>query len=229
MGVREEHFRELGLDAADHRFTTVGIGDMSGDVFGNGMLLSRTLRLVAAFDHRHVFLDPNPDCNATFDERARLFALPGSSWDDFDRTVLSEGGGIFSRTLKAIPISAGMQAVLGITTPTLTPAELISAILQAPVDLLWNGGIGTYVKATTETHFQVGDKTNDALASNATELRCRLSVRVATSDSPNGHASNTHLRVAASTPMQSTTPAASDLRPRSEHQDSARGWCAPRS
>jgi glutamate dehydrogenase len=168
------HFRALGIDVSATRFTVVGIGDMSGDVFGNGMLQSRQLRLVAAFDHRHVFLDPDPDPEASYAERERLFHLPRSSWDDYDRAVLSAGGGIYPRTLKAVPISDAMRAVLQTTASTLTPAELISAILRAPVDLLWNGGIGTYVKATTETNFEVGDKANDGLRVNAGELRCRV-------------------------------------------------------
>jgi glutamate dehydrogenase len=168
------HFRALGVDVAATPFTAVGIGDMSGDVFGNGMLLSRRLRLVAAFDHRHVFLDPDPDPEASYDERHRLFTLPRSSWDDYDRTVISAGGGVFARTLKAVPISEAVGAVLGITASTLTPADLISAILRAPVDLLWNGGIGTYVKATTETNLEVGDKANDGLRIDASQLRCKV-------------------------------------------------------
>ncbi len=168
------HFLSLGVDVATAEITAAGIGDMSGDVFGNGMLLSRHLRLVAAFDHRHVFLDPDPDAERSYDERARLFALPRSSWDDYDRTQLSEGGGVYPRTLKAIPISSPVQARLGITATALTPAQLISAILRAPVDLLWNGGIGTYVKASTETNAEVGDKANDGLRIDATELRAKV-------------------------------------------------------
>jgi glutamate dehydrogenase len=168
------HFRALGIDVQATPFTAIGIGDMSGDVFGNGMLLSRRLRLVAAFDHRHIFLDPDPDLEASYAERDRLFRLARSSWDDFDRTVLSAGGGVYPRTLKAVPISEPVRAVLQITATTLTPAELISAILRAPVDLLWNGGIGTYVKATTETNFEVGDKTSDGVRIDASQLRCRV-------------------------------------------------------
>ena len=168
------HFRALGIDAQNTEITVAGIGDMSGDVFGNGMLLSSKLKLVAAFDHRHVFLDPDPDPERSHAERARLFALPRSSWDDYDRSVLSEGGGIYPRSLKAVPISGALQGRLGITTPSLTPAELISAILRAPVDLLWNGGIGTYVKATSETNFEVGDKANDGVRINASELQCKV-------------------------------------------------------
>jgi glutamate dehydrogenase len=168
------HFRALGIDVSATPSTAVGIGDMSGDVFGNGMLQSRRLRLVAAFDHRHVFLDPDPDPDTSYAERERLFHLPRSSWDDYDRAVLAAGGGIYPRTLKAVPISDAMRAVLQITASTLTPAELISAILRAPVDLLWNGGIGTYVKGTMETNFEVGDKSNDGVRVDASELRCRV-------------------------------------------------------
>ncbi|MGX7677314.1 NAD-glutamate dehydrogenase [Jatrophihabitans sp. DSM 45814] len=175
------HFRELGVDTQTQDVTVVGIGDMSGDVFGNGMLLSEHLRLVAAFDHRHIFLDPNPEPGPSFAERRRLFALPRSSWDDYDRNLISAGGGVFPRTAKAIPISSQVADALGITSadtgkrPTeLAPAALIHAILTAPVDLLWNGGIGTYVKASTETHLEAGDKANDALRADGVELRCKV-------------------------------------------------------
>ncbi len=169
------HFRELGLDPAAEDFTCVGIGDMSGDVFGNGMLLSRHTRLVAAFDHRHVFLDPDPDPARSFTERERLFALPRSSWDDYDAGLLSEGGGIYPRTLKSIPVSPQVRQVLGLGSDVtaLAPQELIRACLRAPVDLLWNGGIGTYVKSAQETHAQVGDKANDGLRVDGGELRAR--------------------------------------------------------
>ena len=159
---------------ADAEFTCVGIGDMSGDVFGNGMLLSRHIRLLAAFDHRHVFIDPEPDVAASFAERARLYALPRSSWADYNQKLISPGGGIWARSEKSIPISPQTQAALGIAASKLTPAELISAILKAPVDLLYNGGIGTYVKATSETHADVGDRANDALRVNGAELRCKV-------------------------------------------------------
>ena len=168
------HFRALGIDAQNTDIVATGIGDMSGDVFGNGMLLSRHLRLVAAFDHRHVFLDPDPDPDASFDERSRLFKLPHSSWDDYDRAVLSPGGGVYARSLKAVPVSDQVKARLDITASSLTPAELITAILRAPVDLLWNGGIGTYVKATTESHTDVGDKANDGVRVDASQLRCKV-------------------------------------------------------
>jgi glutamate dehydrogenase len=168
------HCRVLGMDADRDELTCVGIGDMPGDVFGNGMRCSPHLLLVAAFDHRHIFLDPNPSAAASFAERERLYHLPSSSWDDYDRAVLSDGGGIFPRTAKSIPLSADMQARLGVTATTLTPPQLVSAILRAPVDLLWNGGIGTYVKAETEHNSEVGDKANDAIRINGSELRCRI-------------------------------------------------------
>ena len=147
---------------------------MSGDVFGNGMLLSRHIRLVAAFDHRHVFLDPDPDPAVGFAERARLFALPRSSWADYDPAAISPGGGVFPRTAKAVPLSDEMRRALDVDAEALPPDELIRAILRAPVDLLWNGGVGTYVKASTETNSEVGDKNNDAVRIDATELRCRV-------------------------------------------------------
>ena len=170
----KRHFRELGIDTQSTDFTVVGIGDMSGDVFGNGMLLSRHIRLVAAFDHRHVFLDPDPDPAATFAERERVFALPRSSWADYNQALISEGGGIWARSEKSIPISPQVKAVLGIEASRLTPAELISAILKAPVDLLYNGGIGTYVKSAAEAHADVGDRANDAVRINGAELRCKV-------------------------------------------------------
>ena len=171
----QRHFRELGIDVQSEEFTAVGIGDMSGDVFGNGMLLSEHIRLVAAFDHRHVFVDPEPDAASTFAERRRLFELPGSSWDDFDRELISQGGGVFSRAAKSIEVTEQMAAALGLDGPGhMTPAELVSAVLKAPVDLLWNGGIGTYVKASTETNAEIGDRGNDAVRVNGAELRCRV-------------------------------------------------------
>ena len=170
----KRHFRELGTDTQTTDFTVVGIGDMSGDVFGNGMLLSPQIRLVGAFDHRHVFLDPDPDPEAGDAERRRLFELPRSSWDDYDRSLISEGGGVWSRTAKSITISEAAQKALGIEDDRLTPSELIRALLRAPVDLLWNGGIGTYVKATAENNADVGDKANDAVRVDARELRARV-------------------------------------------------------
>jgi glutamate dehydrogenase len=170
------HFRELGLDTQTQDFTVVGIGDMSGDVFGNGMLLSEHIRLVAAFDHRHVFLDPNPQAATSYAERRRMFDLPRSSWADYDATLLSAGGGVYPRTVKSIPISPQVRAALGISdhTERLTPNELIHAILLAPVDLLWNGGIGTYVKASSEAHLGAGDKANDAVRADGHQLRARV-------------------------------------------------------
>ncbi|HZA29994.1 MAG TPA: NAD-glutamate dehydrogenase [Propionibacteriaceae bacterium] len=169
------HFREMGVDCQTEDVTCVGIGDMSGDVFGNGMLLSEHLKLLAAFDHRHVFLDPTPDASISWQERARLFALPRSSWADYDPALISDGGGVFPRTAKSIQITPAMHKALGIPSAveSLTPAGLINACLKAPVDLLWNGGIGTYVKATNETHAEVGDKANDVLRVDGCELRAR--------------------------------------------------------
>jgi glutamate dehydrogenase len=170
------HFAALGLNPATDDFTAVGIGDMSGDVFGNGMLLSEHIRLVAAFDHRHVFIDPSPDAAASFAERSRLFALPRSSWADYDQALISPGGGIWPRSVKSVPVSPQVRTALGIdaTVSALSPDELISAILAAPVDLLWNGGIGTYVKASSESHADVGDRSNDAVRIDATRLRARV-------------------------------------------------------
>jgi glutamate dehydrogenase len=170
----KRHFDELGVDIEATDFTAVGIGDMSGDVFGNGMLLSRRLKLLAAFDHRHVFLDPDPDPEVSFAERRRLFGLPGSSWADYDAALISKGGGVFPRSAKSIALTPEVRAALGAEAETLAPNDLIRAVLRAPVDLLWNGGIGTYVKARDERHADVGDKTNDAVRIDAEELRCRV-------------------------------------------------------
>jgi len=170
------HFRELGVDVQEQDFTVVGVGDMSGDVFGNGMLLSRHIRLVAAFDHRHVFVDPTPDAAASFAERTRLFGLQRSSWADYNRSRISAGGGVWPRTAKSIPVSEPMRAALGLAdgVDALTPVELIRSILLAPVDLLFNGGIGTYVKASTESALDVGDKANDAVRVDGEQLRVRV-------------------------------------------------------
>ncbi|MEC3978435.1 NAD-glutamate dehydrogenase [Amycolatopsis sp. H20-H5] len=169
----KRHFRELDKDTQSEDFTVVGIGDMAGDVFGNGMLLSEHIRLVAAFNHLHIFLDPNPEAASTFAERQRLFDLPRSSWDDYDRSLISEGGGIYSRSAKTIPVSPQVRAALGLAADVavLAPMELMQAILLAPVELLWNGGIGTYVKAEREAHSDAGDKANDALRVNGNQLR----------------------------------------------------------
>ncbi len=170
----KRHFRELGIDTQKTDFTGVGIGDMSGDVFGNGMLLSRHIRLQAAFDHRHVFLDPAPDPAVSFAERARLFALPRSSWDDYDRRRISRGGGVFPRSAKSVPLSPEARAMLGLDGASAPPNEIIRAVLRMPVDLLWNGGIGTYVKASDETQAEARDRTNDALRINGRELRAKV-------------------------------------------------------
>ncbi len=170
----KRHFRELGVDTQSQDFTVVGVGDMSGDVFGNGMLLSPHIRLLAAFDHRHVFLDPDPDPAASLRERERLFALPRSSWDDYDRAAISAGGGVWPRSAKSIPLSPQARRALGVDDEALTPQDLLKAILKAPVDLLYNGGIGTYVKSSRQTHADVGDRANDAIRVNGRELRCRV-------------------------------------------------------
>jgi len=170
----QRHFRELGIDVQTETVRVAGVGDMSGDVFGNGLLLSPAVALVAAFDHRHIFLDPAPDIAAAFAERQRMFALPRSSWDDYDKALISAGGGVFPRSLKAIPLSPQIQAMLGVDVATLSPADLISAILKMKVDLLWFGGIGTYVKASTESHADAGDRANDALRIDARALGARV-------------------------------------------------------
>jgi glutamate dehydrogenase len=168
------HFRELDIDADTAELSVVGIGDMSGDVFGNGMLLSRHLKLLGAFDHRHVFIDPDPDPATSFAERRRLFELPTSSWADYDATLISQGGGVYPRAAKSIELSPEARAALGIEATTLTPNELIRGILRAPVDLLWNGGIGSFVKARAESHAEVGDRSSEAIRVNAEELRARV-------------------------------------------------------
>jgi glutamate dehydrogenase len=172
----KRHFRELGRNVQEEELTVVGIGDMSGDVFGNGMLLSPCIRLVGAFNHRHIFIDPDPDAAASFEERQRLFDLPRSSWDDYDATKLSAGGGVYERTAKSIPLSDQAREALGIeeAKKKFTPDDVIRALLKAPVDLLWNGGIGTYVKASSQTSADVGDKANDSVRVDATELRCAV-------------------------------------------------------
>ena len=167
-------FLELGKDIQSEPFTAIGIGDMSGDVFGNGMLLSQQTRLIAAFDHRHIFIDPDPDPAASFAERKRLFEQPRSSWDDYDRSKISEGGGVYPRTVKSIELSPQARAALDVQAAKFTPHELIRAILLAPVELFWNGGIGTYVKAAVERHADAFDRTNDAVRVDAERLRCRV-------------------------------------------------------
>lgn len=172
----KRHFREMGIDTQTEDFTVVGIGDMSGDVFGNGMLRSEHIRLVAAFDHRHIFLDPDPDPARSFAERERLFDLPRSSWDDYDKALISAGGGVYPRDLKSVPVTAQVAAVLGLgdDVAELTPPALIRAILRAPVDLLFNGGIGTYVKAEIESDGDVGDRANDQVRVNGNQVRAKV-------------------------------------------------------
>ncbi len=171
----KRHFREMGVDTQAEDFTVVGIGDMSGDVFGNGMLLSKHIRLIAAFDHRHIFLDPDPDAAASWEERRRTFDLPRSSWEDYDKSLISEGGGVYSREHKAIPVSPQVRDALGIDgdVSEMSPPSLIKAILQAPVDLLFNGGIGTYIKGESESNSDVGDRTNDPVRVNAHQVRAK--------------------------------------------------------
>jgi glutamate dehydrogenase len=172
----KRHFRALGRDCQKQDFTVVGIGDMSGDVFGNGMLLSKHIRLVAAFDHRHIFIDPAPDAAASFKERARLFKLPRSSWEDYDKALIGRGGGVWPRSAKSIPLSPEARDALGIESDaaSMSPNELMNAILRAPVDLLWNGGIGTYVKGSAESNADVGDRANNGLRVDGNQLRCRV-------------------------------------------------------
>jgi glutamate dehydrogenase len=170
----QRHFKELGIDCQKESIRVVGVGDMSGDVFGNGMLLSYSLRLIAAFDHRHNFIDPDPDPAASWKERQRMFGLPRSSWDDYDRKLLSKGGGIYARTEKSIALSAEARAALGLEATTLDPTSLINAILKCPVDLLWFGGIGTYIKASAQSAADVGDPANDALRVSGNEVRAKV-------------------------------------------------------
>ncbi len=171
----QRHFREMGVDCQSEDFTCVGVGDMSGDVFGNGMLCSEHTRLVAAFDHRDIFIDPEPDAATSYAERSRLFELPRSSWKDYDTSLISEGGGVWPRSAKSIPVSSQVRTALGLAddVKALTPAELMKAILLAPVDLLWNGGIGTYVKSSEETNADAGDKANDSIRVDGGDLRVR--------------------------------------------------------
>ncbi|MCA1856674.1 NAD-glutamate dehydrogenase [Massilia oculi] len=170
----KRHFYELGHDMNTTPVTMVGVGDMSGDVFGNGVLLSRQLKLVAAFDHRHIFLDPNPDTEVSFKERERMFALPRSSWEDYDKSLISQGGGVFSRTSRSIELSPEVRSALDIQETSLSPEELMHRILLAPVDLFYNGGIGTYIKSSNETHAQVKDRANDRIRVNGNEMRCKV-------------------------------------------------------
>ncbi|MGI9247347.1 MAG: NAD-glutamate dehydrogenase, partial [Steroidobacteraceae bacterium] len=170
----KRHFRELGIDTQSQPFTVAGIGDMAGDVFGNGMLLSRHIRLVAAFNHQHIFIDPEPDAASSYRERERLFRLPRSAWTDYDTKLISKGGGVFARNAKEIALSPQARGLLGLDAARAAPQEIIRAILKLPVDLLWNGGIGTYVKASREPNSAVGDRTNDAVRVDGRELRCKV-------------------------------------------------------
>jgi glutamate dehydrogenase len=170
----QRHFREIGVDIQQQDFTVVGVGDMGGDVFGNGMLLSEHIRLVSAFNHLHIFVDPNPDAASTFVERQRLFDTPRSTWDDFDRSLMSEGSVIYSRSSKSLTLTPQIKQRFAIDSDELTPTELINAILKSPVDLIWNGGIGTYVKASSENNAEVGDRANDVLRVDGRELRCKV-------------------------------------------------------
>ncbi len=209
----KRHFRELGRNIETSELTVIGVGDMSGDVFGNGMLMSHHLRLLGAFDHRHVFVDPDPDPAQSYAERQRLFRLPRSSWADCDRALISPGGGVFDRNAKSLPISPQMQRAFDIEADHLTPAELIRKMLSAAVDLLWFGGIGTFVKAPDESQAEVGDHANDALRINADEVRARVHRR---GRQPRGYPARAHctLRSPAvgSTPTRLTTPPASTPR-----------------
>ncbi len=170
----QRHFRELGVDVQTDPVRVAGVGDMSGDVFGNGMLLSETIRLVVAFDHRHIFFDPTPDAARSFVERQRMFVLPRSSWDDYDRALISAGGGIFPRSLKSVPLSPEVRDLLGVTAAALSPSEIIAAILKSKVDLLWFGGIGTYVKAAHQSNADAGDRANDAHRINGADIGARV-------------------------------------------------------
>tara|TARA_R110000744_G_scaffold221603_2_gene340580 strand:+ start:183 stop:5024 length:4842 start_codon:yes stop_codon:yes gene_type:complete len=170
----KRHFREMDVDCQTTDFTCIAIGDMAGDVFGNGMLLSKHIRLQAAFNHMHIFIDPTPDAASSYVERERLFNLPGCTWDDYNKDLISEGGGIFSRQSKSIKLTPQIKKMLGTQKQTMSPLELMQAILKMQVDLLWNGGIGTYVKGSKETHLEVGDRANDALRINGAELKAKI-------------------------------------------------------
>ena len=205
-----QHFREMGRDLERETVTVAGIGDMSGDVFGNGMLRSRRLRLLAAFNHRDIFLDPDPDPELSYCERERAsFTCRDSSWHDYAPTSLSRGGGVYPRNAKSIPLSPEARALLGLDAAAPSGEEVVRAILRLQVDLLWNGGIGTYVKASDETHAEVADPGNDAVRIDARELRAAVVARAATSASRSARASSTRSPAGASTPTRSTTPPAS--------------------
>ncbi|HEY1125698.1 MAG TPA: NAD-glutamate dehydrogenase domain-containing protein, partial [Sphingobium sp.] len=170
----QRHFAEMGVDVQKESVRVIGVGDMSGDVFGNGMLLSKAIKLIAAFDHRHIFIDPDPDPAASWKERARMFKLPRSSWEDYDKKLISKGGGVFARSLKSIPLSKEMQAIIGSSESAMEPAAFITALLKAQADLLWFGGIGTYVKAASQGNADVGDAANDRLRVDAEDLHVKV-------------------------------------------------------
>ena len=170
----KRHFRESGLDTQSADFTVIGVGDMSGDVFGNGMLLSEHIKLVGAFNHNHIFIDPDPDPAVSFAERRRLFEMPRSSWTDYDAGLISKGGGVFGRRAKSIALSPQMKALLGADRDAMPPEALVRGLLVAAVDLLWLGGIGTYIKASAERTEDAGDRGNDAVRVSADELRCKV-------------------------------------------------------
>ncbi len=169
----KRHFREMDIDCQTTDFTCVGIGDMAGDVFGNGMLLSKHIRLQAAFNHMHIFIDPEPDAAKTYVERERLFNLPGCTWEDYQK-LISKGGGLFSRSAKSISLTPEIKKMIGSQKQSMAPNELIQALLTMELDLLWNGGIGTYVKASSETHLEVGDRANDGLRINGRDLNAKI-------------------------------------------------------
>ena len=205
----KRHFREVDVDIGRTRFTVAGIGDMSGDVFGNGMLQEKTIRLVAAFDHRDIFIDPDPDPDTSFAERTRLFDLPRSTWQDYDRTLISSGGGVYSRSLKEIALSKDAQVALGFGKDKATPHEVMNAILKAPVDLLYFGGIGTYVRASSETDDAVGDRANDAVRVTGAQLRAKVIAEGANLGMTQRGRIEAALAGCGSTPMRSTIRPAS--------------------
>ena len=170
----KRHFREMGIDCQTTDFTCMGIGDMAGDVFGNGMLLSKHIRLQAAFNHMHIFIDPEPDPSVGWKERNRLFTLSRSSWEDYNKELISAGGGVFSRKTKSIKLSPEIQKMLSTRKTAVAPNDLIKMLLQMEVDLLWNGGIGTYIKAFGESNADVGDRANDSLRVNGKDLKAKV-------------------------------------------------------
>jgi glutamate dehydrogenase len=208
----QRHFREMGVDVQSDSIRVTGVGDMSGDVFGNGMLLSKAIKLVAAFDHRHIFLDPDPDPARSWEERARMFALPRSSWDNYDRSLISQGGGVFPRSQKTIPLSPEVRALLGLEVEEIEPTELITAILKAPVDLIWFGGIGTYIRAKSRAMPKSAIRPTMRSGSPAATSAPRRSAREPTSPSPRPAASSSRSPAAGSTPISSTTRRASTAR-----------------